>query len=365
MNTLSVLRKKASLITIISFCILFSTDALSSDGMVTVIRERTFWNIIKDLFSSETKISSRLYYSGSPNASVIVEEKDNGNASSFFFASGKAAENLTNTKKTSSSHDPLPPPPPKPQQIKIFSQETFIGGLTEIIPQSEAYITARHILQDHDPEALKQWLTETGLSEDKYYFYEFTLPSSKDGKDKSQEPLDVIVAVPIQNDGNFFEDVNPDNCHCALPGTLKKLKFRTEYRASVSPHDDYFSWQYGINGKTPVTQHSQGQISPQIGFDGKLFAPIKPENFTTLGSSGSTVMTAKPLSGNWKFSGIFECFSPPLEIKGVSIPGGNRIIPVTLLLDAQAKRIKLSDLAKEKKIQDKKCIHTGGGDGGN
>ncbi|MCM2276490.1 MAG: hypothetical protein NDJ89_00245 [Oligoflexia bacterium] len=290
-----------------------------------------------------------------------------------FFATGAAARNLAEAMEARAraeaqlqaqlqaklaealAQDQVTPPPTRPAQVAILADNRLIGGMTELLPGTGIYLTARHILQNNSPDELRRSFRDSGLELNDYRFYQFL----KQGK------LDAILAVPAGKEGQILELAAPE------PGCAEADQAAPSFRLrrlptldnSVELNDSYFSYQYGTSGKDPTVQLSEGRIS-MLSLD-RLLLPLKASgNNTTARSSGSLVFTSKP-GKPWKFGGVIECILPPTTTPdGVPVPGAVRALPATLLLDARVAPIRLERLLVEGVEPSPDCVPIDGRDAG-
>lgn len=267
-------------------------------------------------------------------ATVILNGSGNSGNFSFGLATGEAAKIYAQSQRNS--------PPPAPKRIEIRKGGVLLGGMTEIIPGSDVFVGARHVLQDNSSAEL----VAAGLDPTKYNFYQFKRNGSIE---------DAVIAIPRGRESSVLDFTIDLSCNCN-GGFKLKLRDLPEVERTVSVGDQYFSYQYGTVGREDVSQASHGTIS-RVGTD-HYFLDLNNGNNTTARSSGSVVQIQKPGSNAWKFGGVVECYLREGTTKnGVAVPGGIRVIAPAALLDSDVSVVPVDSILSEK-IQktDDPCI---------
>ena len=259
-----------------------------------------------------------------------------------------------------SDNQPARPLPRKNVPNQIVLDKTGLktsGTLTELIPGSGVYVTARHVLQGHsDTFGIAAAFLSAHVNIKDYAFIEFQ-------GDRNRR-LDLIVAVPRASLSKWFYTDSRD-CNCNPTDPLYSFSIRTDLQLYVDIDDPFYSYGHGTIGKDDVLQVSTGNITQRA--NGRVFIEKQDNSHFTPRSSGSVIYTVKEDQNHWRPAGIVECITPQKTQKnGLSLPGATRVIPFWVLYERKGWEIPLSKLIAEPVANDEPdCIKVGGGDGGN
>jgi hypothetical protein len=280
------------------------------------------------------------------------------------FGTGRSAENLSEARKIEAATQVMlaarkaqnnKPEAPKQIEIRTGENQRLVGGLTELIPGSKIYITARHVLQDHDLSRIQQALKKADID-----LGEMRVLGFKRGDSN----LDAILLVPKGKESLVLEFAIPST-DCGNPaGLTLKLRELPEFEKYAKQDRRYVSFQYGSTGTKATSQTSQGVVS-RVG-DGKLFLDLNGLNYTSGRSSGAVVFTqdGSP-KAPWKVGGVVECIIPASkDFREAPVPGSVQVISTSELLSAEVYPVPIELLVEEKIPSDKECIPVDGRSGG-
>jgi hypothetical protein len=263
--------------------------------------------------------------------------------------------------------------PRPPKMVELFarsSREGGSGGMTEIMPGSQAFLTAAHVFEGQSLEKLRDSFRANGLELNQYRFFYFRTSDGTNGF------KDVVLLIPKGRESMFLESADPavdpsGIVKCRNDGSPIPLRLMPSpyFQKYIAKGDQYLSHQFGKIGSRDTSQISRGQIDILDRIDG-FFLPFTPENHSTLRSSGALVYTTRPSPNaspqeiEWKIGGVIECETPPSTNKGVRDPGGIRVSSSSGLLNSDVIPVSLNEVLRKKDRGKDGCIPIDGRAGG-
>jgi hypothetical protein len=236
----------------------------------------------------------------------------------------------------------------------------IVGGVTELLPNVDVFITARHVLQQRDPRVLRAYFGRYGKITDQFRFYGMSLAG---------KPLDAVLMVPKGLESQIFEYTMASSPCQTGNGVSIRLKPFANIQRPVEAGFPYFACQFGTSQSHATAQVSVGKIS-RVGND-RLYLEVTEDNHTSPRSSGSIVFVRKsirtrPKDNLWRVGGIVECLMPARKSEsGATIPAEVRVISSSALLNADLKLETLESIAAETRPSDPNCVPIDSGrDGG-
>ena len=265
------------------------------------------------------------------------------NGEEMYFASGKPAANLGEMARRRAPAITAPAqgitaPPVENRILPIRSPDGQLrAGLSEVMPGTDVYVAARHVLQGLSPETIQNALSASGKSAKEFTPFEFRDASGV---------VDAILFVPSKTVSLVLEVNVPNaNCDACTPNPVHKLLSLPHFRREVTLDSQFYSRQYGMRGHQEVEQVSRGTLSAMNA--DSYFLNLTPSNATTLKSSGSVVQVSPAGKEDYGIGGIVECVVPPSVQSGVAVQGGVRVIPIRRLLESEARSTSIDRLSSE------------------
>jgi len=236
----------------------------------------------------------------------------------------------TAPSKASSSPQSLMTPTILPIFSKVQSKspessEKLIAGITELIPQSNIFVTSRHVIQHSSLEDLQRAFSRS-KNHLNFDDYKDTVIQFKENGNY----LDVVLLVPKKR----------LDAEKSVQAFLAKLFAHSKDLSATDPAtigDDYRSYQLGILSG-PVIQESKGQVTRISLDERRFFLDFGGKNRSTLGSSGALVLT-RSMGGDGLFhiSGVVECIIEPKS--DLNIEGAIQVIPFAQVRNADAEQV--------------------------
>lgn len=244
-------------------------------------------------------------------------------------ATGMAARSLR-----SATSDKRPDAPQAPRMIELRNAKGAIwGGLTEILPGTNIYVTARHVLQRSSVKLL-------GAA-----FEPFLGSLANVGAIEFHDGYGRVVDLILVGPQNRMDEL--------LANGFGEMA--DQLADQVNLNDHYSSYQFGSVGASATYQFSKGDVN-RFDEDGNVILSPGDTNLTTRGSSGALVYfssseRSREPGGGWRAGAVISCFLRQTESNGVPTEPGVRTVALRSLLTSYARGISLRTLSKEPRKQ--------------
>lgn len=309
------------------------------------------------LLICHTSLAGRVFYSpksgvkiysdkGDPAPAISYKLNQNGSSFSSRFETGQVAIETARSKtKSTTEYPPQEIAAPKVLPIFAFNSEqetrTLTGSITELIPNSQIFVIALHVLKKLSTSDLELSFNLSGKDLSGFYFYGFPTASQR-------EFNDVVLAIPKGLAGSYF------------PRLRLNRKYRPQLAIQAGVH--YWTWQFAqaIDGKE-LEQKSEGSFL-MIEDDKYFVLNNEKSNFTAPASSGSVIYIKDP-SGNTAPVGAVQC---QYDLDHPQLAGMVRVLSLANVFDQTAYKFKNLEEVKGTTLSfpDKcKPIHGRGGGG--